>query len=172
MNKFCLRRLHRLSLLPLLALLFVAACGTTARPESDLDDDSKDWQEIQAELPGAPQAADLVAFYVSPTTQFHFSIDRKSISVGKDGVVRYTLVSVSNSGVKNISYEGIRCDTLEKKLYAFGRNDGTWAKSRNAQWEPVTELSGNRQHAALVKDLLCVDGLAPADTKPILARLK
>ncbi|HXA46495.1 MAG TPA: hypothetical protein VNW52_02610, partial [Burkholderiaceae bacterium] len=33
----------------------------------DDDDDGKSWQEIKTEIPPAPQAANLVSFYVSPT---------------------------------------------------------------------------------------------------------
>ncbi len=156
-----------------LLVLLVGACGSTSpRPESDLDNDSKEWKELEALLPVAPQPSDLVSFYVSPTTSYRFSIDRKSISAGADGVVRYTLVSVSDQGVRNISYEGIRCETREKKIYAFGRTDGTWAKSRNSHWELISEANANRQHAALIKDVVCPDGLAPKEVKPILERLK
>lgn len=160
----------------MLLTLNLSACGlfgtSGSGPTSALDDDSKDWKEVEAQLPRAPQAADLVAFYVSPATDYRFSIDRKSISVGQDHVVRYTLVGISEQGARNVSYEGMRCDTREKKLYALGRPDGTWVKSRNNQWEAISELNANRQHAALAKDLICIDGLTPPDVKPILARLK
>lgn len=165
-------RFFRYGMLWLLTLM-LAACGSAnTRPESDLDNDTKNWKEIEGLLPAAPQPSDLASFYVSPASSYRFSIDRKSLSAGADGVVRYTLVSVSDQGARNVSYEGIRCETREKKLYAIGRSDGTWAKSRNAQWEPIGEANANRQHAALIKDVICPEGIAPQEVKPILERLK
>ena len=35
--------------------------------------------------------------------------------------LRFTLVIVSPSGARNVSYEGMNCSTGERRLYAFGR---------------------------------------------------
>src|SRR3569623_629542 len=105
--------------------------------EEDFDDQDNPWQEFAVHLPAPPLPANLVPFYVSPTATQSFAIDAKSVSVGADGVVRYTMVASSPSGAKSISYEGIRCQLQQKKLYAFGHPDGTWSRSRRDQWEPL-----------------------------------
>src|SRR5437588_5598596 len=69
--------------------------------DDQFDDQTKKWEEIALQLPAAPQAANLLPFYVSPTASQKFFIDAKSLSVGSDGIVRYTLVSRSESGVEN-----------------------------------------------------------------------
>ena len=84
--------------------------------------DKKPWQEVETQLPPAPREETLIPFYVSPTAQGVFSVDGATISVGSDGVVRYVLVVVAHGGARNVSYEGLRCDTRERRLYAFGRN--------------------------------------------------
>ncbi len=140
--------------------------------DEDFDDDSKSWQEIKTEIPPAPQAANLVSFYVSPTATMNFFIDLNSISAGKDGVVRYTLVSKSQGGAENISYEGIRCQTYESKLYAFGQKDGSWSRARLSGWKQISESSGNRQHAALAKDFLCQDAMVAGKVEDIRSRLR
>ncbi|MEM4988626.1 CNP1-like family protein [Collimonas sp. H4R21] len=135
-------------------------------------DDGKSWQEIKTEIPPQPQAANLVSFYVSPTATMNFFIDVNSISAGSDGVVRYTLVSKSQGGAENISYEGIRCQTYENKSYAFGQKDGNWSRARLSGWKQISELSGNRQHAALAKDFLCQDGMIAGKVEDIRSRLR
>ncbi|MBS1190697.1 MAG: putative lipoprotein [Rhodocyclaceae bacterium] len=123
------------------------------------DDAVRKWEEVEVRLPPPPQPAGLVAFYVSAATDNRFFIDLDSVSSGSDGVVRYTLVVVSAAGVRNVSFEGMRCETRERRLYAFGRSDGTWSKSRNNQWERVRESASNRHHAALFQDYFCPDGV-------------
>jgi hypothetical protein len=138
-------------------MLAQAATVTHAQSsfEEDFDDYEKPWQEVAVQLPPVPQAKNLLPFYVSPTATQSFAIDAKSITVGADNVVRYTLVATSSSGAKNISYEGIRCQLLQKKLYAFGHADGSWSRSRRDQWEPISGNAANRQHAALAGDYFC-----------------
>jgi CNP1-like family len=123
-------------------------------------DEDKPWEEQKWALPEYPADANLVRFYVSPTTPFEFFVDSKSVSVGKDGVVRYTLVARSPSGASNVSYEGIRCESRERKLYAFGSPDRSWLQARNADWAriPSRRTYPNNQQAALADDFFCVQG--------------
>lgn len=123
--------------------------------EEDFEDLDKPWKEVAVQLPAAPLAESLLPFYVSATATQTFAIDAKSLTLGADGVIRYTLVTSSASGAKNVSYEGIRCSSFEKKLYAFGRPDGSWSRSRSDKWEPIRSNAANRQHAALAKDYFC-----------------
>ncbi|WP_420476125.1 CNP1-like family protein [Noviherbaspirillum sp. ST9] len=154
-------------------LLMVAAVAhAQSRFEEDFDDKDKPWQEIAVQLPAAPQPGDLVPFYVSATATQSFAIDTRSVSVGQDGVIRYTLAAVSDAGAKNISYEGIRCATYERKLYAFGRNDGSWSRSHRDQWERIQSNAANRQHAALTKDFFCVEKTVAGSAEDIVQRLR
>ena len=36
-----------------------------------------------------------------------------------------------------MSFEGLRCESGERRLYAYGHPDGTWSKARNAGWEDI-----------------------------------
>lgn len=116
------------------------------------------WTEDKIELPNFPKQENLVEFYVSPVATNKYMIDRASISVGKDEIVRYTLVVMSSGGARNVSYEGIRCDELRWKLYATGHGDGTWAKARLSEWRPIENKPVNRHHAALSRDFFCPGG--------------
>lgn len=136
------------------------------------DYEKKSWGEIEPQLPVPPKAENLVAFYVSATTDNQFYIDRKSLSVGEEGVVRYTLVVVTPSGARNVSYEGIRCETGELRLYAFGRGDGSWGKSRGSHWLSIDgSVTRNRHHVALFSEYFCPVGGVAARAVDILRAL-
>ncbi|MDQ5881122.1 MAG: hypothetical protein QG616_952 [Pseudomonadota bacterium] len=126
--------------------------------------DEKPWVEMEALLPRPPEPSGLVTIDVGPVSNNKFEIDEMSVTFGTDEVVRYTLVVTSSSGVRNVSYEGMRCSTGERRLYAFGRSDGSWAKARNDAWIRIQENKLNRHHAALYKDYFCSAGGSVMDT--------
>lgn len=163
---------HKIFIALALQLMISITAQAQSRSEQNSDDEKKPWQEIATQLPAPPSAENLIPFYVSPTTTLKFAIDSKSLTTGSDGVVRYVLVSKSASGAENISYEGIRCESSEVKLYAFGHKDGTWGRSRRDKWTPIIEQSSNRQHAALAHDYFCDGKVIAGGTDEILDRMR
>ena len=125
--------------------------------EEDFND--KSWQEVAIQLPAAPRQECLLPFYVSAATDNEFFIDSSTLTVGADGVVRYALVIQAPGGARNISFEGIRCETRERRIYASGRLDGSWSKSRNNEWRRILDVPGNRHHASLFNDYFCPEGV-------------
>jgi hypothetical protein len=157
------------------ALLCSASLSMAQSPggfDEEFDDEEKPWQEIAVQLPAAPEAANLVQFYVGPTTTAVSSIDLKSLSIGADNVVRYTIVTKTSGGAVNTSYEGIRCETFEKKSYAFGRSDGGWSRSRQTKWKQIVDVGANRQDAALYKSYFCQGGMLAGNLEQITVRLR
>ena len=147
MNKLgIVRSLFGLSL----ALLIVSSSASGF----DNDFEEKPWVEIEVQLPAFPQNENLVPFKVGAASDTQFKIDSKSLSVGADTVIRYTLIVVSSAGAENISYEGMRCTTGERRFYAFGRSDGTWSKARNTQWTKI-QGSLNNHHVELFVNYFC-----------------
>lgn len=164
------RKIYR-KLVVLLAA-WAALCGPAqARPDED-EEPPRGWQEDEVVLPAAPKAENLLSFYVSATTDNRFYIDTAAISVGSDGVVRYTLVVDTPGGVRNVSYEGMRCESKERRLYAFGRADGTWSKARAVRWERITDATNNRHHAALFVEYFCPRGTLVASAQEAITALK
>jgi len=106
-----------------------------------------------------------------PANGMRFSVDRNSIAVGSDDVVRYTLVSTSRGGARNVSFEGLRCEPRQKKLYAFGRPDGGWSRSRNNRWlaQPLGERDS---HHAIIFQASCDQRIVNRDRNDILLRLR
>lgn len=142
----------------LAALAASAALAAPWQREQD-DPDAPQWTEAEVALPAFPQEANLRPFYVSEMTAHKFYIDASALSVGADGVVRYVLVVRTHGGATNISFEGIRCESRELKIYATGRQDGTWAKARKGEWRLIENKPVNRQHAALSREMFCPNGI-------------
>ena len=139
----------------ILALL-VAGCARAPGPQSDWEKQNAqrlDGSEEQPAPPAYPAASDLIEFYVGPTVGFKFFVDPRSISVGRDKVVRYTLVARSQSGVENVAYEGMRCPE-EYRIYAVGRADRSWSL-RPGEWRPTQRGSAISSQYALARNFFC-----------------
>jgi hypothetical protein len=152
----------RTAALLLVAFLSVPASAQWRGWEAEFDEETKPWKEIEARLPAYPLAANLVAFEASAASPHRFYVDAAALSVGEDGVVRYTLVVKSAGGATNISFEGIRCETREHKVYAVGRPDGGWTRARDPKWRRIEDREVNRHHFVLYADFFCPGRRAPA----------
>lgn len=157
--------------LTLLAGLWLVS-GVAWADAADDEFEQKPWQEIEVQLPPFPQDGQFQEFYVSATASSRFYVDVPGITVGSDGVVRYVLMAIAPSGVRNITFEGMRCQTRERRIYASGRSDGTWSRARSERWLPVREATSNRQHAALFTDFFCPDGVLNYAVEDIRRALK
>jgi hypothetical protein len=134
--------------------------------------EEKPWEEQKLQMPPYPKDEAVVKFQVSGATTFDFFVDLASVSVGKDGVIRYTLIARSDSGAKNVSFEGIKCKGRESKLYAFGRADGTWSQARDPKWARISGIQANRQHATLADDFFCPGRQIVGSTKEAVEALR
>lgn len=119
---------------------------------SDFED--KPWVEQQSKLPLYPKVENLIRIPLESMKSFLVAVDATSIDIGQDGVVRYVLVARSPSGSENISFEGIRCATRERKLYAIGKADSTWGAVRSPAWADYGTHSRS-YHNELAREYFC-----------------
>jgi hypothetical protein len=140
----------------LIGLILLSTWNEAGAQFHDGEFDEKSWVEQQAQLPSFPKTEDLIKIPMVNMGSFEVAIDPRSIDNGKDGVVRYVLIAKSNSGSENVSFEGIRCESRERKLYAIGKRDKTWAQVRNPAW---TNYGANPHsyHFELANEYFCPD---------------
>ena len=150
------------------ALLAALALPAAAQ---DLDMEKKQWREIEADLPAYPKAENLVPFNGGPASTHQFFLDAQSLSVGADGVVRYTLVIKTSGGATNVTHEGIRCDERRQKTYAIGQPKGDWTRARDSQWRYIEYRTVNNHHRILHNEYLCMAGREPVKTPKEIVRL-
>ena len=135
--------------------------------------EEKDWRESEFKLPEFPRAENLIEFEVSAANSFRFFIDSLSLWSGADGVVRYTLVARSISGIENVSYEAIRCKSGTHRVYAFGRaSERTWSPARVQEWKEIPARTVGRQLNALRWEYFCPQNVPIATREEGIAALK
>lgn len=161
---------------PKIFLCGVLAAGVlvgavSASPTQEEESEGKAWAEKEVALPPYPKEIDLQPFRVGAIRDMQFLVDAKSLSIGQDGVIRYALVIISSSGARNVSFEGLRCETRERRYYAFGHSDGTWAKARSNQWQPIRGGSNN-PHVELYTSYFCDLGTPLFKVDEILRRMR
>ena len=118
------------------------------------------WKEGSNNLPDYPQNNDLLEVSGPPTYQnYQYLIDEKSLVVGQDGVVRYSIVIRSSGGSDNVLYDGLRCTTNQIKNYAYGAADMDGKKKfiqkKNAAWRNFRSTGVTAYGSILAANYFC-----------------
>jgi outer membrane murein-binding lipoprotein Lpp len=159
----------------------LAGCSSANQPTNKDDsaftylfDRKSNWTENKVDtLPSLPQQANLIPFDVSGNTPLTFAVDSKSLSVGDDGVVRYTVVVKSPSGAYNVNYEGIRCDTYEWRQYAgLNADHDGWDSTVATQFSRIENGTLNAYQASLYQDYFCTSKTPTGPAKQILDNMR
>lgn len=134
-------------------------------------DPDLNWKEGEHAFPPPPQDSGLRAFPVGASSSNIFLVDESSLAVGEDRVVRYVLVVRTAGGAENVTYEGIRCETGERRIYAIGRPGGAWGVARQSDWEFIGPQAHNRPRATLARAYFCEGSVPPRNRDEVLRRL-
>lgn len=150
----------------LVVVLLLAACSTPQEMsdwerENMVKQAPRDDNVVPPTFPDIARGrAKLIEFPVVDVGGFRFFVDGGTLSVDKDGIVRYVLVAQSPSGAQNVSYEGLRCAAVEHRVYATGQSDGTWAPARTT-WQPVR--NARRWQITLYREYFCPQKISIRD---------
>lgn len=155
-----------------LATLVSAASAQWREWDTEFEEAKKTWKEIQAQIPPYPREENLARVPSGSATSHQFFVDTASISVGEDGVTRYTVVVKTGGGAINALFEGMRCETRELKLYAMGRSDGSWVRARDTSWRRVVLRDLTPHHHTLYNDYFCALGYRPTPVSQVVNALK
>jgi hypothetical protein len=159
------RRTKRLQIAAVALTIVLGACGPSTPPNikgqtrgspTDIGGvlEEEKFKEVEPVLPPMPQESNLIEFKTRRNSSNRYYIDRESVSLESDRVVRYTAVIKSAGGAVNTSYEGMHCKSSEFKVFAFGTDAGVWAATRDPHWEAIRRLTPDYRFA-LFKDYFC-----------------
>ncbi|MEY2633716.1 MAG: hypothetical protein RIR00_2370 [Pseudomonadota bacterium] len=142
--------------------------------DPDVDDEFKAKEKAEREvvLPAFPVMEKLIRLDVGPAEENRYFLDPDSISVDEDGEARYTLVTFSTQGVRNVSHEGMSCPDRQRRPYAFGRPDGSWSKARSPRWQKFYDIPGSRHFATIFLEHLCPDGIIVRSVEQVQKSLR
>jgi hypothetical protein len=153
----------------LLALALAgAALGAFAQA---LPTDNPDWKELDAPPPPALRTEGLIALDI-PGSNLRFGVDPASISVGRDGVVRYVIVATSSSGAVNGMYEGLRCGTGDTKTYARHTPGTGWHATNQSDWQRLSTTGATRHSMFLARAGACRNNAPNISQAQIVRDLK
>ena len=134
------------------------------RGEFDYDDSGDvPWRELAAEIPPLPNSAEFLPLQLDTLPRgMRAFLHLDSLTVGeRDAVVRYWLLLTGQGGGFNATYEGVKCNTGEYKVYAYG-NPERQRKVR-VMPDPKWRAHGASRHdlrEELTRDYLCT-GVTP-----------
>ncbi|MBI3899199.1 MAG: hypothetical protein HY308_13010 [Gammaproteobacteria bacterium] len=129
------------------------------------------WQELaEVAIPAYPDASNLAQVPVEKSAGIAIDIDRTSVSLGQDGVVRFAVVVQSARGARNVFYEGMRCGSAQYKIYAIGTSEQKFRAVQNPRWAPIAEEGPNAFRDLLRDYHICHRG-SPRSPQEILRSL-
>lgn len=158
----------RASTLLLCALLLAAGHAT-----AQLRDEDPDWRESAVPPPPEFDAARLIQLDMPRHMSVKLGVDPATLRITSDGIVRYVMVAQSPSGTVNATYEGIRCQTAEVKVYARYTSSKVWNLISNPEWKPLRDNQPSPHALAFARQGAC-DGRSAVTSTPqaIVEKLK
>jgi hypothetical protein len=142
----------------------------------DYDDSAdKPWREGAVEELPLPADSDLLRVRLDALPagfQAYMSPNHLTYSA-EDRVFRFWLIIKSSAGAYNATYEGLRCEVQEYRVYAHGnphRQPPVRANS-NSSWQAVGIGAKNYRRELLVT-LMCDESRRPAPLRDIVATLR
>ena len=114
-----------------------------------------DWREVEAPPAPAFSLQGLVPLDV-PRSAMRYGVAPATVSIGPDGIVRYVVVATSPSGVNNVMYEGVRCNTGEFKVYARHNPGSGWTIVKDAEWKPLHDAPLPRHALVVARTGACI----------------
>jgi len=166
-NQFSLLALLSLLLSPVMAAddIFGDSTGPTVI--------TKAWKEAGVQIPIKISDSNLIKFKIFEMPQYQYFIDVSTLTPSKsDNVVRYAAVVRTPGGVRNIFYEGIRCDTGEYKLYATAIGDQRLIPVENPEWKAIQGQGVTVYRSDLYRDFLCRHSLIRGSKQDIIELMK
>jgi hypothetical protein len=148
------RRARRAALA--LALCGLAVTGAWAQPAAE----GTEWRESEVPPPPAFDLKRLLTVDMPRPSSLIVGVDPATLSISRDGIVRYVVVASSPSGAMNVMYEGIRCTTAQHRVYARHHPDSGWTTDSQSAWRSLHDPMPSRHPLVLARTALC-SGAAP-----------
>lgn len=132
----------------------------------------KPWQErALSAIPPLPADDRLLQVRIDTLPRgFKLFLGEQSLSLGEqDQTLRFWVVVRSSSGAYNATFEGLRCDTREFKIYAYGRQHAkpNVRLAPQPAWRYIGMLPGDHFRRELADGYLC-EGPIPHTLRDII----
>lgn len=133
-------------------------------------------EELAPELPTpAPPAFNLKKLIFLPgssNASVRVGVDPATLVIGKDDIVRYVVVAISEAGNTTAQYEGIRCRSAEAKVYARYNADSLWSLVKEPQWRSLFDASPSAHTLKLARGGVCASASANTTVQRMVEALQ
>lgn len=128
--------------------------ATPAAAQFRLVDPDETWTEAEIPPPPAYNVNKLIKVEGPVASSLTFGVDPATISIGPDYVVRYVIVLQGPAAVTAV-YEGIRCNTGAKRVYARRNGTSEWEAVKE-DWMPLNSSSATKYAWNMARDGVCI----------------
>lgn len=111
--------------------------------------------------PPLPAAGALVPLEMPQYLGGSVRLDRGSVVIGADEVVRYVLEVNAGDGSRELTHEGIRCEPDEWKVLHRSRGGGGWVRDFTGRWQRTTDAGPGAIRYRLAREFFCAPGGRP-----------
>ena len=131
------------------------------------------WSESEVPAPPAFGKDRLIPINMPRHVSVRLGVDPGTLAMTPDGVVRYVVVAINESGSMNAMYEGIRCASAEVTTYARFSSNGPWVSVQDPQWQDLSGSLPSKHALALARQGVCEGrSVASSSAADIISRLK
>ena len=172
---------RRMRFLLLVAIILGSGAFESTLAISDAELNRKDSRQTAPELPQEsgpvtlpefPQAANVIE--LDPDvfgTGARVFLDTAAISQTDDGAVHYTVLIVSASGVSNVFFEAIRCESDEWRSFAYATRQGEFRPVADTSWRTLKAGGATEYRRTLARVYVCANERAPDRARYLLRTL-
>lgn len=151
------------------ALALLGCLASNALAQQSAPDLAK---KASPQVPPAYHTSGLIALDMGPNQALTFGVDPATLSISKDGIVRYVMVASSATGAINAMYEGIRCSTGEFTTYARATTSGSWEAVQDPTWRSLYGNMPSRHALAFAEQGACNSTMPTRSVQDIIRQLK
>jgi len=121
------------------------------------------WEELKDDLPELlPNIEDMTKIQIDQIRHFNIYIDEKTLTVNEsDRVTRYWIKLKPKRGKGSLTYEAIRCETNQYKVYAYGYPDRKVKIKalKKTKWHTFKSFRRGDLRAGLAQDYFCAGAI-------------
>jgi hypothetical protein len=127
----------------------------TSTANAQLRDEDPDWRESEVPAPPDFDTARVIQLDMPRHLSVRLGVDPGTLRITSDGIVRYVMVAQSPGGTVNATYEGIRCQTAEVKVYARYTSGKVWSMISQPEWKPLRDNQPSPHALAFARQGAC-----------------
>lgn len=151
----------------------MVCCSVAPAANLLVDPPEGGYREDATPAPPAFDARRTIGISTPINTAVSVGVDPATITLGRDGVVRYVATTRSLSGgAVSAIYEGVRCATAQVKVYARHFAEGEWRPIDEPKWQSLYDAGPSRYSLPIATAGICRESAPNGSAEQIVKDLR